>query len=201
MSAEFDEQFKILLVGESAVGKSSILLRYTEDMFEDLPQTIGVDFKTQKMDVKGKRVKLTLWDTAGQERFRTLTSAYYRGAHGVIFVYDVTRRETFTSLQEDWLTELENYSTNADLVKMVVGNKIDLEPREVSSEEGAAFAEKANAIYVEASAKTCDGVSKTFGQLVEKILDTPSLCTNTGASGQINVTRPSQDDAASYCSC
>uniref|UniRef100_A0AAQ5X6R6 RAB18A, member RAS oncogene family n=1 Tax=Amphiprion ocellaris TaxID=80972 RepID=A0AAQ5X6R6_AMPOC len=116
---------KILIIGESGVGKSSLLLRFTDDTFDpEQSATIGVDFKVKTISVDGNKAKLAIWDTAGQERFRTLTPSYYRGAQGVILVYDVTRRETFTKL-DNWLNELETYCTRNDLVKMLVGNKID----------------------------------------------------------------------------
>ncbi|XP_064798034.1 ras-related protein Rab-18-B-like isoform X3 [Oncorhynchus masou masou] len=119
---------KILIIGESGVGKSSLLLRFTDDTFDpELAATIGVDFKVKTISVDGNRAKLAIWDTAGQERFRTLTPSYYRGAQGVILVYDVTRRDTFTKL-DNWLNELETYCTRNDLVKMLVGNKIDKRP-------------------------------------------------------------------------
>uniref|UniRef100_A0A8D2ZN25 RAB18A, member RAS oncogene family n=1 Tax=Scophthalmus maximus TaxID=52904 RepID=A0A8D2ZN25_SCOMX len=116
---------KILIIGESGVGKSSLLLRFTDDTFDpEQAATIGVDFKVKTISVDGNKAKLAIWDTAGQERFRTLTPSYYRGAQGVILVYDVTRRETFAKL-DNWLNELETYCTRNDLVKMLVGNKID----------------------------------------------------------------------------
>uniref|UniRef100_A0AAQ4Q444 RAB18B, member RAS oncogene family n=1 Tax=Gasterosteus aculeatus aculeatus TaxID=481459 RepID=A0AAQ4Q444_GASAC len=119
---------KLLIIGESGVGKSSLLLRFTEDTFDpEQPATIGVDFKVKTLSIDGNKAKLAIWDTAGQERFRTLTPSYYRGAQGVILVYDVTKRETFTKL-ENWLNELETYTTRNDLVKMLVGNKIDRRP-------------------------------------------------------------------------
>uniref|UniRef100_A0AAR2L020 RAB18A, member RAS oncogene family n=1 Tax=Pygocentrus nattereri TaxID=42514 RepID=A0AAR2L020_PYGNA len=142
---------KILIIGESGVGKSSLLLRFTDDMFD--PE---------------------LGDTAGQERFRTLTPSYYRGAQGVILVYDVTRRETFSKLST-WLNELETYCTRDELVKMLVGNKIDKEDREVDRNEGLKFARKHSMLFIEASAKTRDGVECAFEELVEKILQTPGL--------------------------
>jgi small GTP-binding protein len=109
-SQDYDHLLKLLLVGDTAVGKSSLLLRFTDGSFDtDVQATIGVDFKVKMMRVSGKVVKATIWDTAGQERFRTLTSSYYRGAHGVVLVYDVTRPETFRRLSQ-WLSEVENYS-------------------------------------------------------------------------------------------
>ena len=118
---------KILIIGESGVGKSSILLRFTDDAFDpEISATIGVDFKVKVITVDGNKVKLAIWDTAGQERFRTLTPSYYRGGQGAILVYDVTNRESFQKI-EDWLNELETYTTNHDMIKMLVGNKCDKE--------------------------------------------------------------------------
>ncbi|KAM9232881.1 ras-related protein Rab-18 [Leptosomus discolor] len=166
---------KILIIGESGVGKSSLLLRFTDDTFDpELAATIGVDFKVKTISVDGNKAKLAIWDTAGQERFRTLTPSYYRGAQGVILVYDVTRRDTFVKL-DNWLNELETYCTRNDIVKMLVGNKIDKENREVDRNEGLKFARKHSMLFIEASAKTCDGVQCAFEELVEKIIQTPGL--------------------------
>ena len=146
---------KILIIGESGVGKSSLLLRFTDDQFDpDQEATIGVDFKVKVIDNNGNKVKLAIWDTAGQERFRTLTPSYYRGAQGAILVYDISSRESFQKV-EDWLNELETYSTNHDLIKMLVGNKCDKEgERRVTKEEGLRCARKYQMMFIEASAKT-----------------------------------------------
>ncbi|KAF2984086.1 hypothetical protein EK904_008126, partial [Melospiza melodia maxima] len=153
----------------------SLLLRFTDDTFDpELAATIGVDFKVKTISVDGNKAKLAIWDTAGQERFRTLTPSYYRGAQGVILVYDVTRRDTFVKL-DNWLNELETYCTRNDIVQMLVGNKIDKENREVDRNEGLKFARKHSMLFIEASAKTCDGVQCAFEELVEKIIQTPGL--------------------------
>ncbi|XP_060111622.1 ras-related protein Rab-18-B-like isoform X1 [Heteronotia binoei] len=166
---------KLLLVGDSAVGKSSLLLRFTEDHFEPyLNPTIGVDFKVKKMVVGDLPLQLAIWDTAGQERFRTLTPSYYRGAQGVILVYDVTRRETFVGL-ESWLRELEMYTTKKNVVKMLVGNKIDKADREVDRKEGLQFARTHSMLFIEASAKRKEGVQSAFEEAVVRILQTPEL--------------------------
>ncbi|KAG8519339.1 Ras-related protein Rab-18 [Galemys pyrenaicus] len=139
---------KILIIGESGVGKSSLLLRFTDDTFDpELAATIGVDFKVKTISVDGNKAKLAIWDTAGQERFRTLTPSYYRGAQGVILVYDVTRRDTFVKL-DNWLSELETYCTRNDIVNMLVGNKIDKENREVDRNEGLKFARKHSMLFI-----------------------------------------------------
>ncbi|XP_027520615.1 ras-related protein Rab-18-B-like isoform X2 [Corapipo altera] len=155
---------KLLLVGDSAVGKSSLLRRFTDGAFEpSLKPTIGVDFRVKKMVVDGHAVQLAIWDTAGQERFRTLTPSYYRGAQGVVLGL------------ESWLKELEIYTSKSNTVKMLVGNKTDKPDREVERKEGLQFAKKRSLLFIETSAKTQDGVQHAFEELVRKILQTPSL--------------------------
>ena len=132
----YDHLVKILLVGDSGVGKSSLLARFISDSFDEQSPTVGVDFKLKHVDVDGTRLKLTVWDTAGQERFRTLTSSYYRGAHGVVFVYDVTSRESFENARETWRKEVEMYGTIANSVKIVIGNKIDREDERTVARRG-----------------------------------------------------------------
>lgn len=166
---------KILIIGESGVGKSSLLLRFTDDTFDpEQSATIGVDFKVKTLQVDGNRAKLAIWDTAGQERFRTLTPSYYRGAQGCILVYDVSSKQSFAKL-DNWLSELETFATKHEIVKMLVGNKIDKDKREVTREEGLKFARKHHMLFIEASAKTREGVQCAFEELVEKIIQTPGL--------------------------
>lgn len=198
----YDHLFKILLVGDSGVGKSCLLMRFTADRFDDnTVSTIGVDFRIKYTQFNGKKCKLSIWDTAGQERFRTLTSSYYRGAQGIIFVYDVTRRETFENLEDIWMREVDMYSTVEDAVKMVVANKVDLEEqREVTKEEGHDFARRHGCLYVETSAKQNVAVSQAFEELVLKILETPGLLESVGMSG-IKVTHAPPANTSQTCAC
>ncbi|XP_008456546.2 ras-related protein RABC2a-like [Cucumis melo] len=175
----YDYSFKILLIGDSGVGKSSILLSYISNFVHDLSPTIGVDFKIKMVTVGGKRLKLTIWDTAGQERFGTLTSSYYRGAHGIILVYDVTRRETFTNLINIWAKEVELYLTNRECIKILVGNKVDRgSERAVTTEEGMEIAKEHKSLFLECSARTRENVDRCFKELSSKILEVPSLLEN-----------------------
>lgn len=195
---------KILIIGESAVGKSSLLIRFTDDTFDpDIGPTIGVDFKVKTLNVDGNTTKLAIWDTAGQERFRTLTPSYYRGAQGIILVYDVTSKETFNKLEE-WLSECDTYSTKTDVVKMLVGNKIDRPGREVSRQEGQQFARRHAMLFIEASAKTKDGVECAFEELVEKIIQTPGLWEkDSNQGGRISIRETATggvQSCAGYCS-
>jgi len=154
-----------------------LLLRFSDEQWlpeDESSATIGVDFRVHKMEVKGKKVKLSIWDTAGQERFRTITSSYYRGAQGIILVYDVSNRESFEALPR-WYSELETY-VSSSVVKILVGNKMDKEfSRQVPTAEAQQFAARMSTLFIETSAKTSIGVKEVFQEVVEKILDTPEL--------------------------
>ncbi|KAJ7619040.1 ras-domain-containing protein, partial [Mycena rosella] len=153
------------------------LLRFSDEQWlpeDESSATIGVDFRVHKLDVKGRKVKLSIWDTAGQERFRTITSSYYRGAQGIILVYDVSNRDSFDALPR-WYSELETYVSDK-VVKILVGNKVDKEfSRQVPTAEAQAFATRMNSLFIEASAKTAVGVKEAFSDVVERILDIPEL--------------------------
>ncbi|KAL6042523.1 GTP-binding protein ypt1 [Balamuthia mandrillaris] len=179
-ATEYDHLFKILMVGDSGVGKSSLLLRFTEDTFsENFISTIGVDFKIRTVNLEGKTVKMQIWDTAGQERFRTITSSYYRGAHGVILVYDVTDQVSFNNARQ-WLTEIERYACG-QVVKLLVGNKSDLTTkRVVDYVTGKEFADQFNLPFLEASAKDGNNVETAFLTLVKDIFDKTVGNSSTG---------------------
>ncbi|KAF6981734.1 hypothetical protein CFC21_000192 [Triticum aestivum] len=161
-SSEYDYLFKLLLIGDSSVGKSCLLLRFADDAYVDTYiSTIGVDFKIRTVELDGKSVKLQIWDTAGQERFRTITSSYYRGAHGIIIVYDVTDRESFNNVKQ-WLSEIDRYASDS-VCKLLVGNKCDLvDSKVVDTEEAKAFAESLGMNFLETSAKEAINVETAF---------------------------------------
>ena len=193
-AAEISTRQSIAHPTEGDVGKkrkkNTDPLRNGTNQTEPPPQ--GVDFRLKFLDLQGKRLKLTVWDTAGQERFRTLTSSYYRGAHAVVFAYDVTRRETFDALEDVWMREVQLYSTVDAAARMVVGNKVDRAggegggEREVSRAEGEAFARRHGCLFAETSAKLGQAVSDAFEELMLKVLDTPALL-ETGASGRMHL--------------
>jgi len=167
---DYDFLFKLVLIGDSGVGKSCLLLRFADDNFTDsYISTIGVDFRFRTINIDSKTVKLQIWDTAGQERFRTITSAYYRGADGIIMVYDVTSLESFEHVEE-WLNEVDRYA-NENTVKLLVGNKADLiEERQVSEDAAQKFAEKLGIHSLETSAKTATNVEAAFLTIAKELI-------------------------------
>lgn len=183
---DYDFLFKIVLIGDSGVGKSCMLLRFAEGTFTDnYISTIGVDFKIRTIEIDGKTVKIQIWDTAGQERFRTITSSYYRGADGIIIAYDVTDAESYNHI-DTWHTEtLKHAKENA--IRMLVGTKTDLVHRRVIPE--AAAAEKAMANhwdYAETSAKNSVGIDEAFITLSKKLMPMAPLVAKKQESGGIN---------------
>lgn len=171
MNDEYDYLFKLLLIGDSGVGKSCILLRFADDTFsESYISTIGVDFKIRTLTLNNKQIKLQIWDSAGQERFRTLTTAYYRSAHGIILVYDVNDRETFIHI-ENWLQEVSKYAAN-EVNRVLVGNKCDvLNKREVEYETARVYAEKLGISFTEASAKDRTNIEKLFNIMANELVE------------------------------
>eukprot|EP00347_Sterkiella_histriomuscorum_P002710 403367106 len=156
---------KLIIVGHEKVGKSSLMLRYCDNEFtEQYLATIGVDFKIKALEVNGRQVKLQIWDTAGQERFQSITTAYYRGASGMMIVYDVTSRDSFEKAK-DIFNKSREYTTQ-DVVYAVVGNKSDLNGvREISFEEGMSFANEIGAYFQETSAKENYSIDIAFHDL------------------------------------
>lgn len=171
-SKDYDYLFKLVLIGDSGVGKSCLLLRFADDAFtESYISTIGVDFRFRTVKMDKKTVKLQIWDTAGQERFRTITSAYYRGADGIIMVYDTTSSDSFDHVN-DWLKEVNRYASEGTC-KLLVGNKCDrTADRAVTTEQAKEFADDLGVAFLETSAKTAKNVEEAFltmaGELIKQ---------------------------------
>eukprot|EP01095_Lingulamoeba_sp_RSL-Kostka_P005503 TRINITY_DN1683_c0_g1_i1.p1 TRINITY_DN1683_c0_g1~~TRINITY_DN1683_c0_g1_i1.p1 ORF type:complete len:207 (-),score=73.36 TRINITY_DN1683_c0_g1_i1:262-882(-) len=197
---DFDILFKLLLIGDSGVGKSCILVRFVDDEFEeDQVCTIGVDFKVKMINMQGKKINLTIWDTAGQEKFRSLTSSYYRGTNGIILVYDVTKKESFDNI-EMWLGEVEMYTNTIEPVKLLVGNKVDKESdREVSVNQGEELAKEKGMVFIETSAKTKKGIKQAFQEIVQQIIDQKGF--DSGENNGIDLHNPESEKDGEGCSC
>uniref|UniRef100_A0A7S4EW41 Uncharacterized protein n=1 Tax=Chrysotila carterae TaxID=13221 RepID=A0A7S4EW41_CHRCT len=169
LNPEYDYLFKLLLIGDSGVGKSCLLLRFADDSYtESYISTIGVDFKIRTIQLDGKTIKLQIWDTAGQERFRTITSSYYRGAHGIIVVYDVTETESFNNIKQ-WLHEIDRYACEG-VNRLLVGNKCDLTTkRQVEYDTAKEFADSLSVPFMETSAKSATNVEQAFVTMAAEI--------------------------------
>lgn len=169
----YDLIVKLVLLGETSVGKTNLLIRYTQDFFKkDAKATIGMDFISEEVVLNGRNVKAQFWDTAGQEKYKTIARSYYKIADGVLLVYDVTRRETFLKIK-NWLEDIKENCSN-EVPIMLIGNKIDLtEERTVSEEEGREVSQENNLFFYETSAKTNDDkcVQKAFEILMKQSVD------------------------------
>jgi small GTP-binding protein len=166
---DYDYLFKVVLIGDSGVGKSNLLSRFTRNEFNlESKSTIGVEFATKSIQVDGKLIKAQIWDTAGQERYRAITSAYYRGAVGALLVYDISKSLTFENV-ERWLKELRDHAEQ-NIVIMLVGNKSDLRhKRQVQTEDAMKYVEENHISFIETSALDSTGVDEAFKQILTEI--------------------------------
>ena len=196
----YDYLFKIILVGDSSVGKSCILLRFVDNVFSDsYVSTIGVDFRVKTMEVNDKRVKVQVWDTAGQERFRTITTAYYRGADAIMMVYDVTSEESFNNIRS-WSREID--ATIENTFKFLVGNKSDRKDRAVSEESGRKLAMGLGIPFLEVSAKTTTNVQIVFLVIVSlliRVLEDTHRCRVTSPPNEVKVKLRSRERRRDCC--
>jgi len=202
---KYDYLFKVVVIGDSGVGKSNLLSRFTRNEFNlESKSTIGVEFATRSVSIEGKTIKAQIWDTAGQERYRAITSAYYRGAVGALVVYDITKDVSFENV-EKWLAELKENAT-ADITMMLVGNKTDLaNARCVSTEEGKTYASKNGVSFMEASALTASNVEAAFLQILSEIYhkkahkEQAASGATSGGGGTVDVNVKSDSKKKSCC--
>ena len=184
---EYDQLFKIVLIGDSGVGKSNLLLRFTRNEFNlESKTTIGVEFATKNVRIDNQVIKAQVWDTAGQERYRAITSAYYRGAYGALLVYDITKHNSFENV-EKWLQELREHA-DSNIVVMLVGNKVDLTNlRAVPREDGAKLAKERSLAFIETSALDYTNVEQAFERVISEIYNIRSNKLGSPGSQAISV--------------
>ncbi|KAJ3423343.1 ras-related protein rab11 [Anaeramoeba flamelloides] len=207
---EYDLLFKIVLIGDSGVGKSNLLSRFCRDEFNmESKSTIGVEFATRSMSIQNKTIKAQVWDTAGQERYRAITSAYYRGAVGALVVYDTTNYDSFQNIST-WLNELRESSDN-NIIIMLVGNKIDMtDSRTVPTDNGKKFAEENDLTFIETSAKDSTNVELAFSTILTRIYERVNSQPKTNedeneqkvkktVGGTIFVTEPEEEETEKKC--
>ncbi len=170
MTTEPSITFKILTIGESGVGKTCVLRRFVENKFlKNHLATIGIDFKTKTLNINNQEIKLKIWDTAGQERFRNITTQYYKGADGIVLVYDVTDEASYEKIK-DWMEQILSNTQQEEIGLVLLGNKCDMEPRNVTEEMGKKMAEELKISYFETSALTGQGIKEAFEQLTREIM-------------------------------
>ena len=165
-----DQNYLFLTIGESGVGKTCILRRFVENKFlKNHLATIGIDFKTKTLNINNQEIKLKIWDTAGQERFRNITTQYYKGADGIVLVYDVTEESSYDKIR-DWMEQILYNTQRDDIGLVLLGNKCDMEPRTVTEEQGNKMAEELKISYFETSALNGQGIKEAFEQLTRDIM-------------------------------
>ncbi|KAJ3029415.1 Ras- protein Rab-11B [Rhizophlyctis rosea] len=207
---EYDYLFKVVLIGDSGVGKSNLLGRFTRNEFNlESKSTIGVEFATRSIQVDGKTIKAQIWDTAGQERYRAITSAYYRGAVGALLVYDIAKHQTYENVNR-WLKELRDHA-DINIVIMLVGNKSDLRHlRAVPTEEAKQFASENGLSFIETSALDSSNVELAFQKILTEIYrivsdraiaPTPASGPGVGTGQSITVTPTDQNTKAAKGGC
>jgi len=185
--SHYDMQIKLLMIGDSGVGKTCLLLRYANDSFSPtFITTIGIDFKIKNVEIDAKRIKLQIWDTAGQERFRTITTSYFRGAQGILLVYDVTDRRSFESIR-NWISQIQQHA-DVHVNKILVGNKCDMtDDKVISTEEGQKLAKEFNIDFWEASAKNDINVEQSFISMARAVKDRLVADGSGGPTGNKNM--------------
>ena len=185
MTSEPAMTFKILTIGESGVGKTCVLRRFVENKFlKNHLATIGIDFKTKTLNINNQEIKLKIWDTAGQERFRNITTQYYKGADGIVLVYDVTDEASYEKIR-DWMEQILSNTQQDEIGLVLLGNKCDMEPRNVTEEQGNKMAGELGINYFETSALNGNGINEAFESLTKDIMKRKGV--DNGANDSIEL--------------
>ena len=197
-AGQYDYLIKLLIIGDSGVGKTCFLLRFSDDNFTASHlTTIGIDFKLKTMEIDGKTIKLQIWDTAGQERFRTITQTYYKGAMGIILAYDCTDENSFNNIR-NWVQQIKMHASD-NVSKVLIGNKCDRPDKKISTEQGEALANELGIKFFETSAKTNINVNETFKFIAKEIKDR-RMGENIGPTpGAVKVEKQGKDSSKKGC--
>ena len=201
MTSEPAMTFKILTIGESGVGKTCVLRRFVENKFlKNHLATIGIDFKTKTLNINNQEIKLKIWDTAGQERFRNITTQYYKGADGIVLVYDVTDESSYEKIR-DWMDPILSNTQQEEIGLVLLGNKCDMDPRTVTEDMGNKLAEELKISYFETSALTGQGIKEAFEKLTKDIMKKRGIGEgNSGTGGvELNKGKKKKDKKDSDC--
>jgi small GTP-binding protein len=200
MTSDSSITFKILTIGESGVGKTCILRRFVENKFlKNHLATIGIDFKTKTLNINNKEIKLKIWDTAGQERFRNITTQYYKGADGIVLVYDVTDDGSFEKIR-DWMAQIQSNAQRDELGLVLLGNKCDIEPRVVTEDQGSKLAEELKVSYFETSALNGQGINEAFEQLARDIMKKKGVGEDNKDGGlELNINNKKKKEKSDCC--
>ena len=189
MSSDSSVTFKILTIGESGVGKTCVLRRFVENKFlKNHLATIGIDFKTKTLNINNQEIKLKIWDTAGQERFRNITTQYYKGADGIVLVYDVTDEASFEKIR-DWMDQISSNTQRDEIGLVLLGNKCDMDPRVVTEDMGNKMAEDLKISYFETSALTGQGIKEAFEKLTRDIMKKRGVGEGNSESGGLSLNK------------
>ncbi|CAE7353048.1 ypt-1 [Symbiodinium sp. CCMP2592] len=195
-----DYLFRVKLIGDYGVGKSSFILRFTDDKYSDGPIfdfICGIDFRSRTMSLDGKKAKMQLWDTAGQERFRTMAASYYKDAHGIIVAFDLTNRESFHNVRH-WLEEIDKYA-EPGISKLLAGNKCDMSNRAVTYDEAHELADELGLCYLETSAKSGHNVNEALAKMAKEIKDRGSMQVLPSATPPRMILGPGHGISATKC--
>ena len=199
MTSEPSITFKILTIGESGVGKTCILRRFVENKFlKNHLATIGIDFKTKTLNINNQEIKLKIWDTAGQERFRNITTQYYKGADGIVLVYDVTDEASYEKIK-DWMDQILSNTQQEEIGLVLLGNKCDMEPRNVTEDQGKKMAEELKISYFETSALTGQGIKEAFEQLTRDIMKKKGVGDGSGENIDLAKTKKKKKKDGDCC--